>query len=133
MILKKRLKKFFRARESSDSAVELLQKFIIPFSRGMKRVSVDDVIAAFFGIDDRHFVYVKANRDFKMPGKYYVAGNRPIYGIGPRTINKGQSLLYVPDRQDQQARVAAFINGKECNFLLEKFEVETIKDWLDVI
>lgn len=130
---KQKLKTFFKARESSESAVELLQKFIIPFSRGMRRVSVDDVLAAFFAIDDRQFVYAKALRDFKMPGKFYIAGNRPVLGAGPRTIKEGQTLLLVPDRREGTMRIEAVIEKRECNFLLERFEIETIKEWIDVI
>ena len=133
MTLKQKLKSFFKARESSDEAVELLKKFIIPFSRNFKRVGVDDVLAAFFAVDDRNFVYVKATRDFKMPGKYYVAGNRPIYGLGPRQIKKNQTLLMAIDRQDGTARIEAVVDSQPRMFLLEKFEFITIKDWVKPI
>ena len=119
--LKQRLKSFFKADQTSDAAVELLQYFIIPFSRGMKHAGVDDV------------VYARANRDFKLPGKYFGAGNRPIYGLGPRAVKGDQTMMLVLDRVDETVKVELKLNGSEHNYLLEKFEFETIKDWIDVI
>lgn len=132
---KTKLKSFFKAGEGSESAVELLMKWIIPFSRGMKKSGVDDVVSAFFSVDDRMFAYVKAKRSFTLPGKYYVAGNRPVYGAGLtwRKIVKGQVLLMAIDRVDGTARVEVGPPDDGRMFLLEKFEFETVKDWLDVV
>jgi hypothetical protein len=132
---KTKLKTFFKSGEGSESAVELLVNWILPFSRGMKKASVDDVIGAFFAVDDRLFAYVKAKRNFVLPGKYYVAGNRPVIGAGLafRKITKGQVLLMAIDRVDGTARVEVGNPDEGRMFLLERFEVETIKDWLNVI
>lgn len=131
--VKQKFNSFFKTKEASDAGIELLQRFIIPFARGMKRNTVDDVLEAFFATETRGFFYAKANRDFKLPGKYYVAGNRPVYGLAPREIKKGKVMLIAVDRKDSQARIEIVNKEKSNNFLLEKFEFETIKDWLDVI
>lgn len=130
---KHKLRSFFKARESSEHAVELLEKWIIPFSRGMKRAGIDDVIAAFFALNSRKFFWLRAVRDFTLPGKYYVAGNRPVYGLGPRKVPVGKVMLVAVDQAEGTARVEIKLDGKYCNYLLEKFEFETVKDWLEVI
>lgn len=136
MSLKLRLKNFFKARESSEEAVELLRMFILPFSRKLKKTGVDDTIAAFFGIDDRKIVWAKARRNFRMPGKYLIAGNRPLEGYGPsgvRNIRKRQTLLLAVDRDIGRARVELEVEGKSHSFQLERFEFETLKDWVEVL
>lgn len=130
---KTKLKQFFKAEEGSEFAVELLEHWILPFSRGMKKYSVDDVIATFFAMEDRKFFYVRAHRNFNLPGKFYVAGNRPVYGLGDRKIIKGQVMLVAVDRKEGTARVEVGGPDAERNFLLERFEFDTIKDWLDVL
>lgn len=135
MSAKLKLKSFFKAGEGSESAVELLTHWILPFSRGMKKTSVDDMVAAFFALDDRQIFYVKAKRNFRLPGKFLVAGNRPVYGLGIEhsKIKKGQVLLVAIDRKEGNARVEVGGPDAEKTFLLERFEFETIKDWLNVV
>lgn len=129
--LRNRLRTFFKTKSSSDISVEILRKFILPFSAQFKgrSVAIDDVIGAFFAIDDRQFYTLKARRQFKMPGKFMMAGNRPAYGIGARQVQKNQLLLAVVDRKSLTAKIE--LNDQD--FLLEKFELEAIKDWLDVL
>lgn len=131
--IKKKFKAFFKMKEATDSGIELLEKFILPFSRQTRRLGVDDMLEAFFSLNDRVFLYAKANRDFKLPGKYMLAGNRPVYGLAPREIKKGKVFLIVLDRKDRTAKLEIVIKEVAHNFLLEIYEFETIKDWLDVI
>jgi hypothetical protein len=132
---KTKLKSFFKAGEGSESAVELLTHFILPFSRGMKKSGVDDVIAAFFGVDERGFFYCKAKRTFEMPGGYFIAGDRPVQGlkVPQRHIKRGQVMLVAVDRETSTARIDVGHVDNSATFSLQKFEFETIKDWLDVI
>lgn len=133
MSFKANFNRFFKTKGTTDEAIEFTRHFLVPFAKAVKHGVVDDVIAAFFAVEDRKFFWAKASREFKMPGKYYIAGNRPVYGAGPRKIKKGQTLLIAVDRKEGTARVEATIGERDCNFLLEKFEFETIKDWINVI
>ena len=133
MSLKQKLKSFFKAGESSDYAVELLRMFILPFARKYKGRgnTVDDVLSAFFALEARRFVMVRAKEKFRLPGKYYLAGNRPVYGLGPRNIIKGQKILMAMDRKDSTARLETMIDNHYHCFLLESFELKTIEDKLE--
>jgi hypothetical protein len=134
MSLKNNLKRFFGAKEASDSAVELLRMFIIPFAReyGGRNRTVDDVIKDFFNVDTRRFYHGKATRNFKMPGDYLMKNITRVQGYGPRTIKKDQGMLMVVDKASNQVKIEVDIEDHYSTFILERHEFETIKDWLDV-
>lgn len=133
MRLKQKLKSYFKTRESSESAVELLRMFILPFLKVWSPLaSVDDAVMAFFATADRKFYHANAKRVFKMPGSLMVAGNRPIARVGERGVAKGQYMLLAIDRKDQSARIDINMVGKERTFLLTRAELEYIKDQVEV-
>lgn len=123
----------------SNEAIELLEKFILPFTKALPIVSsLDEAVLGFFAVHRREFFFARAVRDFNLPGKGYIAGNRPVYGVYPRRIKKGQKLLIAVDKKEGTARVEVRTASKDGegemrNFLLEKFEFETIKDWIEVL
>jgi hypothetical protein len=133
--VKQKLKSFFKASEASDSAVELLRMYILPFSKKVKGrgVSVDDVLSFFFALEDRSFVTVEAREKFKMPGRMSITGARAEYGIGPRAIVKGQRMLMAMDKKENRTRIETKINGKFYQFVLENFELKTIQDYLEEV
>lgn len=136
MSVKQRLKSLFQARSGSEYAVELAQRFLIPFMRYYNKQSLDESLADFFALNQRKIFYAKATRSFQLPGKYLVAGNRPIQGVGSqeiRNIKLGKVLLIVLDSVDQTAKVEIVVNDQSHCFLLERFEFETIKDWIKII
>lgn len=138
MSIKRKLKSFFRvnkSNEASDTAAELLEKFILPFAKHWNPLaSVDDAIAAFFAMDERKFFWGKALKDFKLPGSHLKAGNREIRMTDPalRLIKKNQMLLLAVDRKDQSARVGIERDGKELTFKLTRAQVEFLKDHIEV-
>jgi hypothetical protein len=134
MSLKNNLRRFFGAREASESAVELLRMFIMPFARKYngRNTTVDDVIADFFNVNTRRFYYGTAKRKFKMPGDFLLKGVSRIPGFGPRAIDNGQGMLMVVDKVSNQVRIETMTQEQRCIYVLERFEFETIKDWLDV-
>ncbi len=133
MRLKQKLKTFFKTREGSDTAVELLRMYILPFLKGWDpNASIDDAIGAFFGIEDKKFFNGIAKRNFKMPGEYMVPAARPTRKFKDRTVLKGQKMLIVIDRKDQTARVDIIINHKYLTFKLSRPEVEFLKDYVEI-
>lgn len=133
MRLKQKLKTFFKAETSSESAVELLRMFIIPFMKKWNpRASVDDALAAFFSLDDRKIVEAVAKRAFKMPGQYLLAGASGTYKHPYKEIKKGETMLIVVDRKDGTAKIDVIIDGKTRTFKLKRFEFESLKDWVDI-
>jgi hypothetical protein len=133
---KQKLKTFFKTKDASDAAVDILRHFILPFSRQFKgrNVVIDDVLSAFFALEDRRFVMLEAKHSFRLPGKYYVAGNKAIAGAGPRAIKKGQRFLAVLDRKDKTVKMeTGEQTGEYHAFLLQEFEFRTIEDHLNVI
>lgn len=134
--VKTKFKKFFSTKQASDEGIELLKKFILPFTQELPQrgIGIDDVLTAFFGLNDRVFIYARAKRDFKIPGGLYIAGNRAVHTHGQNTVvKKDQVVLLALDRKDNICRLEVVIEGKELNFKLERHEFETIKDWLKVI
>lgn len=133
--LKSKFKKFFHTSKTSDSAIELLEKFILPFVQAnpARGLSVDEVVGDFFAIDDRIFFYLKATRDFYLPGRLFIAGARAIKAQMKVRVRKGQKLLAALDRADNNVRIELVHMGEEKNFLLEKFEFEAIEDCLEVV
>lgn len=134
MAFKHKLKAFFKSRDASDAAVELLRNFILPFSRQFKgrNITVDDVLSAFFSLDNRKFVHLKAKHSFQMPGRYFVTSARAIYGVGPRAIRKGQKLLGVLDKKERTVRLETTSEKDFHAYLLKDFEFKVIEDHLEV-
>lgn len=134
MSLKNNLKKFFGANDASDSAVELLRMFIIPFARkyGGRNTTVDDIIHDFFNVDNRKFYRGTAKRSFKMPGDYLKKDVERVPGFGPRAVAEGQTMLIVADKITNQVKIELTSPHIYSTFILERYEFETIKDWLDV-
>ena len=97
-------------------------------------MGIDDVLTAFFALDTREFYYVRAKRRFKLPGLYLEAGNKTTPGVNSKPqIEKGQVILLALDRIEGNARAAFFQGKKELNYRLLRYEVEAIKDLLEVI
>lgn len=133
MRLKQKLKSYFKTKQSSDTAVELLRMFILPFMAVWNpRASVDDAVMEFFGVEDRKFYHANAKKAFKMPGKVLMAGNRPVPRFGARDVVLGQYMLLAVDRADQTTRVDINMVGKDRTFLLTRAELEYIKDHIEV-
>ena len=134
--LRTKFKRFFSSNGGSDEGLEIVQKFLLPFTRALPKwsMSIDDVLKAFFALDNREFFYVRAKRKFRLPGNLLIAGNRVSPGeFAKPTIEKGQVLLLALDRIEGTARVAFFKDEKEMNYRLFRFEIEAIKDLLEVI
>jgi hypothetical protein len=133
--LRKKFRQFFSTSKSSDYAVELLEKFILPFSHEYSKrgASVDDMISDFFAVDDRLFFYLKATREFTLPGSIFIAGRKTTKAYTKIQVRKGQRMLAALDRKDSTVRIEIVHYGESKNILLEKFEFEAIKDYLEVI
>lgn len=133
MRLKQKLKSFFKTKDASETAVELLRMFILPFMREWNpQASVDDAVAAFFAVNDRKFYSGKATKPFKLPGRVFKSGARAIMRHGPNDILLGQQLLIAVDRIEQEIRIDVRIDGKDKTFLLTKQEFEYIKNSIEV-
>lgn len=123
------IKKFFGASGASESAVELLQMFILPFSRMWdSKASVDDALAAFFATEDRKIQSGRARINFLMPGLWMREGGMPKKRYKNRSVKAGTELLIVVDRKDQTAKIDVLVGGVEHTFLLTRGEFEYLKD-----
>lgn len=134
--LKNKIKSFFKTKDSTEASIDILEKFIIPFAsmfQSRKEVHEDEVIGEFFNIKNRHIHEVVTNRDFMMPGALVIAGRRVRRGIGDRRVLEGQKMLLIVDKIDNNAKVLYKQGSKEVEYLLERYEIETIKDWLNVV
>jgi hypothetical protein len=132
---KQKLKTFFKTKDTTDASVEILKQFILPFSKQFKgrNTTIDDVLESFFNTHTRRFAMLVAKRDFKLPGRYFVAGSKSIEGTGPRAVKKGQKLLVVIDKKERQAKIETTFNGNYHCYLLKEFEFKTIAEWCDVL
>jgi hypothetical protein len=132
---KQKLKTFFRNRDTSDSAVDILKNFILPFSRQFqgRNTTIDDVLESFFNTSTRRFHYLRANRDFKIPGRYMIAGGKSIEGAGPRAAKKGQTFLVVLDRKENLVKIETKLAGKYHCYLMRAWEFKTMSEWCDVV
>ncbi len=129
--LRHKLKSYFKTRDTSESAVELMRMFIFPFHRAWNpEASVDDAINAFFGSEQRKFFHGKAKRDFKIPGALYVTGTRTTIRVKEREIKEGQLLLLSIDKREQSARIE--IIEQRRIFLLSRAELEYVKNYIEV-
>lgn len=133
--LKARFKSFFKLKDSTEDSVTILEKFVMPFAAKYQGTGTheDEMIESFFNVANRHIHEVITNRDFKMPGGLLLTGARYGRGIGDRTVKAGQKMLLVLDKKDNTGKVMYKVGPKEVEYLLEKHEIDTIKDWLDVI
>ena len=132
--LRARLKAFFKVKDSTENSILILEKFILPFAEKFNGDGQheDTVLEAFFNTSNRHIFEVEAIRPFNMIGGMLTAGNRQIRGLLPRQIKKGQKMLVTLDRIDETARITFKDKEEEYEYLLLKYEFETIKDWLNV-
>lgn len=133
MSFKHKVKTFFRNKDTSETSVELLRHFILPFMRLWNpNASVDDAIAAFFAVNERRFYHGTAKKPFMMPGHLMKAGDRVSRLKGPRNVTKGQYMLLAVDRKDQNARIDIKIAGKDKTFKLSRAEMEFLKDYVEI-
>jgi hypothetical protein len=133
--LRKRFREFFATSKSSDFGIELLEKFIIPFAREYSKrgASVDDMLADFFATDERLFFYLKATREFELPGSLFITGRKTTKAYTRVKVRKGQRMLAALDRKDETVRIEIVHYNERKNILLQRFEFEAIKDCLEVI
>lgn len=138
MNLKRKLKNFFvgqknSKQEASESAVELLRMFILPFMKAWNpRANVDDTLAAFFSLDDRKIYHGNAKKPFKMPGEYSITAARFGRKAPIRDVSKGQYMLIVADRKDMTAKIDIELLGKNRTFKLTRAELEYLKDRVEM-
>lgn len=131
--LKHKLKKFFKADQASDSAVELLRMFILPFAkRWDSGAGVDDVLAAFFATTQRKIVEGKALKNFRMPGMYQRPGGSLTRRFGTREVPAGTNMLIVVDRHDQTAKIDLELEGTKITYVLSRPEFEFLKDRVQI-
>lgn len=133
MSLRQKVKRFFKANEASDSAVELLRQFILPFGKSWDpKAGVDDMVAAFFAVNDRKFFHGTAKRNFNLPGQYIHSNIHLMQKKGPRAVTQGQYMLIVVDAKDQQTKVQIELAGQEREYRLTRAETEFLKDYVEV-
>lgn len=133
--IRKKFKGFFPLNKASDNGVELLERFIYPFIKALpqRSPSIESVLTMFFAAEDRVFFYLRALRGFELPAKLFIAGNRTTHDYKKVRIKKNQVLMAILDRRDQTVKIEIIDEEERKNFLLEKFEFETMKDWVEVI
>lgn len=126
----------------SDSAVEFLERFLLPFIRKYTHVgtgfdmagNADDVIMAWFNADKRMMVKATAKRDFKMPGLLATASGgrwaKKVPTLAHREILKGDKLLFVMDSREQSTKVEILKDDqlRPRLFKLSRAETEFLKD-----
>lgn len=134
--LKNKIKSFFKTKDSTEASIDILEKFIIPFAsmfRSNAGIHEDEVIGEFFNVRNRHIHEVVAKRDFMMPGAMVIAGRRTRRGVGDRRVLEGQKMLVIIDKAENNAKVFYRSGPREVEYLLERYEIETIRDWLNVV
>lgn len=134
MSAKVKLKQLLRTKEVTDDTLEFARMFILPFARKYKvrGATVDDMLAQFFNINTRKLFYGVAKQPFKMPGSFLRAPRRGVKGYGPRDIPEGDRMLIIVDSVDQSVKIERLFLDPGPEFLLERYEFESIKDKLDV-
>lgn len=136
MRLPQKIKSFFKLEDfgATDATVELMRMFILPFMRKWDPgASVDDTIGAFFNIDHRRIYHGNAKKAFRMPGQWMKTGAVGTYHHKlNNSIVKGQYMLIVVDRKDGTAKIDVEMLGKTRTYLLQRFEFETLKDWIEI-
>lgn len=127
--LKRRVKNFFKARQTSDVTVDIVKYFLMPFASKLqgRGHTAEQAVDAFFATEDRHFYTLIAKENFKLPGNLMLAGNKPVEGAGMRYVAAGDSMLAVIDR----VRKSVQVSFKDQEFRLERYEFEAVKDKLD--
>lgn len=138
MKLTQAVKNYFKTlRYPTEHTVEFMQKFVMPYWRKWREFNpsgtVDEALADFFHLNDRKVYHANALKDFNMPGQWMkTAGVGTYHAKGPRAVKRGQYMLLVVDRVDGTAKVEIELAGKYRIFTLQRFEFETLKDWIDV-
>jgi len=109
--------------------------FLLPFAKKFRGRGADvtDVVEHFMNVDTREMFYAKAKHRFKMPGGWCINGGRPMRGVGPRWVTKGQAMLVIVDTKLQTAKIEVKINNEFQNFYLESYEFKAITDYLDIV
>ena len=132
--LKRKLSKYFQTKQTSETAVKLMEMFILPFLKYWNPLaSVDDAVMAFFAAEDRMICYGTAKRGFRMPGEVALAGAKYSKMAKERDVKRGQKMLVVFDRIDQTAKVDINLNGKDYTFRLLKAEVDLFNEVVDLV
>lgn len=118
------VKSWFNRGIKSDSATELLEKFIQPFAKKLEGVkSMDEVLNLFFNCLTRDLFFVRIEENCRLPGQYYIAGSRVIDGTGPKWCVAGTVLIVRVDETLDYVDVERVIDNEEHTFRL------TIPEW----
>lgn len=130
---RRKFKAFFKSKEATESTVEFLKYFIIPFAKNWNPLaSVDDAISVFFSIENRKFFLGTANTDFKMPGRLMIPANYPKPGYIPHWVKAGAKLIIAVDRIDNRAKIDVASGEEELTFILTRPEFEFLKDKVEI-
>ena len=135
MELKYAIRKLLKTKVASDSAEELTEMFLIPFYQNItnSRITPENAVDLFFNAETRHFFYCRANREFRMPGKYVDPRKEGDIGSGNRKIPQGKVMLCVADIPSRTTKIMVKARDKFDEFVLSEVEMSILKRLIDVI
>ncbi len=130
---KQKIKSYFKVKESSQIAADLMRMFILPFMKVWNPLaSVDEAVMAFFAVNDRRIFYGTATRGFRMPGEVAMAGAKYSKRALHRDVVKGQKMILVMDRVDGMTKIDIKLAEKEYTFRLTRGEMNFLTECLEI-